>query len=88
MKRCSRLKARGVGLAWLTLHVGAGTFQPVRVENLAEHKMHGEWYSIPQSTVDAINAARAAGGSVIAVGTTSARARVGRGRRGVARRQC
>ena len=68
------LKARGVALAWLTLHVGAGTFQPVRVENLAEHKMHGEWYSIPQSTVDAINASRAAAGSVIAVGTTTVRA--------------
>ncbi len=68
------LKARGVTLAWLTLHVGAGTFQPVRVENLAEHRMHSEWYALPQSTVDAIAAARAAGRSVIAVGTTSLRA--------------
>ena len=68
------LKARSVTLAWLTLHVGAGTFQPVRVENLAEHRMHSEWYSIPQSTVDAINAARGAGRSVIAVGSTSLRA--------------
>ena len=55
------LQARGVTLAWLTLHVGAGTFQPVRVENLAEHQMHSEWYSLPQSTVDAIATARAAG---------------------------
>ena len=68
------LKARGVTPAWLTLHVGAGTFQPVRAENLAEHRMHSEWYSLPQVTVDAVNAARRAGRSVIAVGTTSLRA--------------
>jgi S-adenosylmethionine:tRNA ribosyltransferase-isomerase len=68
------LRDRGVQLAWLTLHVGAGTFQPVRVENLAEHHMHAEWYSLPQATVDAIAAARAAGGRVIAVGTTTLRA--------------
>jgi len=68
------LCARGITLAWLTLHVGAGTFQPVRVENLAEHTMHAEWYSLPQATVDAIAAARAAGRRVIAVGTTSLRA--------------
>jgi S-adenosylmethionine:tRNA ribosyltransferase-isomerase len=68
------LKARGVVLATLTLHVGAGTFQPVRVENLAEHQMHAEWYSIPQATVEAIAAARAAGRFIIAVGTTSLRA--------------
>ena len=68
------LKARGVTLVWLTLHVGAGTFQPVRAENLAEHRMHSEWYSLPQATVDAVNAARTAGRSVIAVGTTSLRA--------------
>ncbi len=68
------LRARGVTLAWLTLHVGAGTFQPVRVENLDEHAMHSEWYSLPQATVDAIATARAAGRRVIAVGTTSLRA--------------
>jgi len=67
------LQARGATLAWLTLHVGAGTFQPVRVENLAEHRMHAEWYSLPQATVDAVNAAREAGGRVVAVGTTSVR---------------
>ena len=70
----AELQARGVGLAWLTLHVGAGTFQPVRVDNLAEHKMHGEWYTLPQSTVDAVAAARAAGRKVTAVGTTTLRA--------------
>ena len=68
------LRARGVALAWLTLHVGAGTFQPVRVENIAEHVMHAEWYSLPQATIDAIAAARAAGRRVIAVGTTTLRA--------------
>lgn len=68
------LDARGVRHATLTLHVGAGTFQPVRTENIAEHKMHSEWYSIPQTLVDAIAATRAAGRAVIAVGTTSMRA--------------
>ncbi|KVR35052.1 S-adenosylmethionine:tRNA ribosyltransferase-isomerase [Burkholderia ubonensis] len=68
------LDAMGVERATLTLHVGAGTFQPVRVENLAEHKMHSEWYELPQSLVDRIAATRARGGNVIAVGTTSMRA--------------
>jgi S-adenosylmethionine:tRNA ribosyltransferase-isomerase len=68
------LAARGASCAWLTLHVGAGTFQPVRVHDLAEHKMHREHYLIPSSTVAAIAATRAAGGRVIAVGTTSLRA--------------
>jgi S-adenosylmethionine:tRNA ribosyltransferase-isomerase len=70
----ARLRAMGVQLAWLTLHVGAGTFQPVRVNDLARHKMHSEHYAIPQATVQAITGARAAGGAVIAVGTTSLRA--------------
>jgi S-adenosylmethionine:tRNA ribosyltransferase-isomerase len=69
-----RLQDKGVRFAYVTLHVGAGTFQPVRVENLAEHRMHSEWYTIPQETVDAARAARAAGRDVIAVGTTSLRA--------------
>ena len=69
-----RLAAKGIKLAYVTLHVGAGTFQPVRVENLQEHKMHTEWYTIPQETVDAVRAARAAGRDVVAVGTTSLRA--------------
>lgn len=68
------LKTRGVQLAWITLHVGAGTFQPVRVDDLAAHQMHAEWYALPQAAVDAIAAARAAGGRVIAVGTTTLRA--------------
>ncbi len=70
----ARLKAKGVQLAWLTLHVGAGTFQPVRTENIAEHTMHSEWYHIPPATVEAIEAAQRAGRAVVAVGTTSLRA--------------
>jgi S-adenosylmethionine:tRNA ribosyltransferase-isomerase len=70
----ARLREKGVRMAFVTLHVGAGTFQPVRVENLAEHQMHSEWYTISQETVDAVQAARAAGRDVIAVGTTSLRA--------------
>jgi S-adenosylmethionine:tRNA ribosyltransferase-isomerase len=69
-----KLAARGVKFAYVTLHVGAGTFQPVRVENIAEHQMHSEWYTIAQETVDAVRAARAAGRDVVAVGTTSLRA--------------
>lgn len=69
-----RLAALGVERAFVTLHVGAGTFQPVRVDNLADHVMHAEWFTVPQATVDAIAAARARGGRVIAVGTTSVRA--------------
>lgn len=69
-----KLRDRGVQFASVTLHVGAGTFQPVRTENLAEHIMHREWYTIPQATVDAVKAAQAAGRYVIAVGTTSLRA--------------
>ncbi|NHZ63621.1 tRNA preQ1(34) S-adenosylmethionine ribosyltransferase-isomerase QueA [Massilia genomosp. 1] len=68
------LGAKGVNFAYVTLHVGAGTFQPVRVEALAEHKMHTEWYTVPQETVDAVRAAKAAGRDVVAVGTTSLRA--------------
>ncbi|OWY39141.1 tRNA preQ1(34) S-adenosylmethionine ribosyltransferase-isomerase QueA [Xenophilus sp. AP218F] len=68
------LAAKGVELAYVTLHVGAGTFQPVKVENVAEHKMHSEIYEIPAQTVERIAAARARGGKVLAVGTTSVRA--------------
>ncbi|MBV8470209.1 MAG: tRNA preQ1(34) S-adenosylmethionine ribosyltransferase-isomerase QueA [Burkholderiaceae bacterium] len=68
------LAARGIERASVTLHVGAGTFQPVRVESLAEHKMHSEWFQVPQGTVDAVLAARQRGGRVVAVGTTTLRA--------------
>ncbi len=67
------LRAQGVNTAFLTLHVGAGTYQPVRVDRIAEHRMHSERFEIPPATADAIAATRAAGGRVIAVGTTSLR---------------
>lgn len=70
----ARLHERGVATAHVTLHVGAGTFQPVRVRNLAEHRMHTERYEIPVATAEAIAATRARGGRVVAVGTTSLRA--------------
>lgn len=70
----ARLDAHGVRRAFLTLHVGAGTFQPVRTENIAEHKMHSEWYEISPALAQAVQETRAAGGRVIAVGTTSLRA--------------
>ncbi len=67
------LAERGVELAYVTLHVGAGTFQPVRVKDLAKHRMHGERYEIPATTVAAMDAAKTRGGKVIAVGTTTVR---------------
>jgi len=69
-----RLRAQGVETAFLTLHVGAGTFQPVRVTDLAEHRMHGEWYEIPAETAAAVGRARTRGRDVIGVGTTALRA--------------
>jgi S-adenosylmethionine:tRNA ribosyltransferase-isomerase len=68
------LDARGVRRANLTLHVGAGTFQPVRVEDLSRHRMHSEWFEVGASSVEAIERTRAAGGRVVAVGTTTLRA--------------
>jgi S-adenosylmethionine:tRNA ribosyltransferase-isomerase len=67
------LEAMGVQRAHVTLHVGAGTFQPVKTENLAEHRMHSEWYQVPQATQDAIAACQVRGGRVVAVGTTTVR---------------
>jgi len=68
------LLEKGIGIAYVTLHVGAGTFQPVRVSDLAQHRMHTERYVLPQATADAIAATRARGGRIVAVGTTSLRA--------------
>ena len=68
------LAARGVASAQVTLHVGAGTFQPVRSANLTDHKMHSEWYEVGQATVAAIARTRANGGRVVAAGTTTLRA--------------
>ena len=68
------LARRGIAQAFITLHVGAGTFQPVQVTRIAEHRMHAERYAIPTATADAIEATRSRGGRVVAVGTTSLRA--------------
>jgi S-adenosylmethionine:tRNA ribosyltransferase-isomerase len=68
-----RLQDRGVGFAQVTLHVGAGTFQPVRVERLEEHVMHSEWLEVGKAVCDAVRAARESAGRVVAVGTTSVR---------------
>ena len=68
------LAARGVEVCGLTLHVGPGTFQPVRVDRLDEHRMHGELFDIPRETATAINRARAEQRRVVALGTTSTRA--------------
>lgn len=68
------LKEKGINIAYVTLHVGAGTFQPVRVENIHEHIMHSELYSISQTTIDMIAETKMHGGKVTAVGTTALRA--------------
>jgi len=69
----SALEARGVKRAYLTLHVGAGTFQPMRVEDIDAHSMHSERLVVPEATCDAVNAAHDGGARVIAVGTTVVR---------------
>jgi len=68
-----RLKAKGVGLHTVTLHVGAGTFLPVKAEDTADHRMHAEWGTVGAPTADALNAAKRAGGRILCVGTTSLR---------------
>lgn len=77
------IAAKGVETAFVTLHVGAGTFQPVRVERIEEHHMHLEWLEVGQEVVDAVAACRARGGRVIAVGTTSVRSLESAARDGV-----
>ncbi|RYF17581.1 MAG: tRNA preQ1(34) S-adenosylmethionine ribosyltransferase-isomerase QueA [Comamonadaceae bacterium] len=67
------LEARGVQRASVTLHVGAGTFQPVKTEDIAQHRMHSEWYQVPEATQQAIAELRARGGRLVAVGTTTVR---------------
>jgi S-adenosylmethionine:tRNA ribosyltransferase-isomerase len=69
----ARIRARGVATACLTLHVGAATFQPLRSERLEDHRMHREWFEVTPDLCDAVQAARARGGRVVAVGTTSVR---------------
>ena len=68
------LAARGIRTAFLTLHVGAGTFLPVQSERLSEHRMHSEWFDLPRSTIDAIERTHADGGKIVAIGTTTLRA--------------
>jgi S-adenosylmethionine:tRNA ribosyltransferase-isomerase len=70
----AKIDACGVQRAFVTLHVGAGTFQPVRTDDLESHVMHAEWVSVSDATCDAINRTRAAGGKVVSIGTTVARA--------------
>ena len=69
----AQIDAMGVQRAHVTLHVGAGTFQPVKTENLAEHQMHSEWFEVPAATQQALSDCRARGGRVVAVGTTTVR---------------
>jgi S-adenosylmethionine:tRNA ribosyltransferase-isomerase len=69
----SQIEAKGVNLAWVTLHVGLGTFRPVNVENIANHEMHSEFYNLPEKTAKLINETKKAGKRVIAVGTTTIR---------------
>lgn len=69
----SEIKKKGIDLAWVTLHVGAGTFQPVRTDVIEEHKMHAEYLEVSQQVCNQVNACRQRGGKVIAVGTTSVR---------------
>jgi len=73
-KLLDQLRSKGVRIAYLTLHVGAGTFQPVRVERLQDHLMHSEWYEISEAAARIVNEARSVGRRVTAVGTTSLRA--------------
>ena len=70
----AHLEECGATLAYLTLHVGAGTFQPVRTDDPSEHRMHSEWFNVPEKTVLAIQSARRKGGRVLAIGTTTLRA--------------
>ncbi len=67
------IEEMGVNVCYLTLHVGLGTFRPVKVENIEEHDMHSEWYSVPEETAKTVNETKEKGGRVIAVGTTSCR---------------
>jgi S-adenosylmethionine:tRNA ribosyltransferase-isomerase len=68
-----RLRQRGIGWAFVTLHVGPGTFQPIQVEDYRQHPMHAEWGSLPEATAAAVNACKRRGGRVVAVGTTTVR---------------
>lgn len=83
-----RLQQQGIQQAFITLHVGVGTFRPVEVEDITAHKMHGEWLEVPSSTVDKVQHTKANGGRVIAVGTTSVRALEGASQSGMLQPFC
>jgi S-adenosylmethionine:tRNA ribosyltransferase-isomerase len=78
-----KIKQKGIQTTFVTLHVGSGTFQPVRVENLSEHIMHKEYFAVAQATVDAVLQTKARGGRVVAIGTTAVRALESASRQGV-----
>ena len=80
-----QIDAMGVHRAYVTLHVGAGTFQPVKTENLAEHQMHSEWFEVPADTQQAVADCKARGGRIVAVGTTTVRTLESWAHSGVAR---
>ena len=69
-----RIRSRGINLAWLTLHAGLGTFRPVKTERAEDHEIHSEWYEIKAGDAEIINSAKAGGGRIFSVGTTSCRA--------------
>ncbi|MEA5512569.1 tRNA preQ1(34) S-adenosylmethionine ribosyltransferase-isomerase QueA [Nodularia sp. UHCC 0506] len=77
-----KLRDRGINQAFITLHVGVGTFRPVEIEDVTSHQMHEEWISVPAATVEQIRATQAAGGRIIAVGTTAVRALEGAAKSG------
>ncbi|MBD3882585.1 tRNA preQ1(34) S-adenosylmethionine ribosyltransferase-isomerase QueA [Phormidium tenue FACHB-886] len=83
-----RLRAVGVQQAYVTLHVGVGTFRPVEVEDITQHQMHGEWLEVPLETVEAIHRTKAQGGRVIAVGTTAVRSLEGASQSGTLQPYC
>jgi S-adenosylmethionine:tRNA ribosyltransferase-isomerase len=84
----SRLTDRGIQQAFVTLHVGVGTFRPVEVEDITQHQMHGEWGEVPAAVVEAIQQTKAKGGRVIAVGTTAVRALEGAAQGGILQPHC
>lgn len=84
----TRLQAQGISQAFVTLHVGVGTFRPVEAENITEHQMHGEWVEVPPETVEKVQQTKAQGGRVIAVGTTAARSLEGASQSGVLAPYC
>lgn len=84
----ARLQAQGISQAFVTLHVGVGTFRPVEAENITEHQMHGEWVEVPPETVERVRQTKAKGGRVIAVGTTAARSLEGASQNGAIAPYC